>query len=48
MHAQAHMRVYACFSLFLKWRLILAEQGKNNGYTDNPDNIMNLAKAMLA
>jgi hypothetical protein len=33
---------------FLKWRLILAEQVKNNGYTDNPDNIMNLAQAMLA
>jgi hypothetical protein len=32
---------------FLKWRLILAEQVKNNGYTDNPDNIMNLAQAML-
>jgi hypothetical protein len=26
----------------------LAEQVKNNGYTDNPDNIMNLAQAMLA
>jgi hypothetical protein len=33
---------------FLKWRLILAEQVKNNGYTDNPDNIMNMAHAMLA
>jgi hypothetical protein len=33
---------------FLKWRLILAEQVKNNGYTDKPDNIMNLAQAMLA
>jgi hypothetical protein len=33
---------------FLKWRLILAEQVKNNGYGDNPDNIMNLAQAMLA
>jgi hypothetical protein len=33
---------------FLKLRLILAEQVKNNGYTDNPDNIMNLAEAMLA
>jgi hypothetical protein len=33
---------------FLKWSLILAEQVKNNGYTDNPDNIMNLAQAMLA
>jgi hypothetical protein len=26
----------------------LAEQVKNNGYIDNPDNIMNLAQAMLA
>jgi hypothetical protein len=33
---------------FLKWCLILAEQFKNNGYTDNPDKIMNLAQAMLA
>jgi hypothetical protein len=33
---------------FLKWRLILAEQVKNNGYGDNPDSTMNLAKAMLA
>jgi hypothetical protein len=33
---------------FLKWRLILSEQVKNNGYTDNPDNIMHLAQAMLA
>jgi hypothetical protein len=33
---------------FLKWRLILAEQVKNNCYTDNLDNIMNLAQAMLA
>jgi hypothetical protein len=33
---------------FLKWHLILVEQVKNNGYTDNPDNIMNLAQAMLA
>jgi hypothetical protein len=32
---------------FLKWRLILAEQVKNKGYTDNPDNIMILAQAML-
>jgi hypothetical protein len=32
---------------FLKWRLILAEKVKNNGYTDNPDNIMNLASAIL-
>jgi hypothetical protein len=28
---------------FLKWSLILEEQVKNNGYTDNPHNIMNLA-----
>jgi hypothetical protein len=33
---------------FLKWRLILAEQVKKNGYTDNPYNIMNLAQAILA
>jgi hypothetical protein len=33
---------------FLKWRLILAEQVKNNGYGENHDNIMNLAQAMLA
>jgi hypothetical protein len=33
---------------FLKWRLILAEKVKNNGYGDNHDNIMNLAQAMLA
>jgi hypothetical protein len=32
---------------FLKWCLILEEQVKNNGYTDNPDNIMNLAQAIL-
>jgi hypothetical protein len=32
---------------FLKWRLILAEQVKNNGYTYNLDSIMNLAQAML-
>jgi hypothetical protein len=25
----------------------LAEQVENNGYTDNPNNIMNLAQAML-
>jgi hypothetical protein len=31
---------------FLKWRLVLEEQVKNNGNTDNPDNIMNLAQAM--
>jgi hypothetical protein len=33
---------------FLKWRLILVEQVKNNGNKDNPDNIMNLVQAMLA
>jgi hypothetical protein len=33
---------------FLKWRLISAEHVKNNGYTDNPDNIMNLSHVMLA
>jgi hypothetical protein len=33
---------------FLKWRLILAEKVKNNGNGDNPDNIMNLAQAILA
>jgi hypothetical protein len=33
---------------FLKWRLILTEQVKNNGYGKNHDNIMNLAQAMLA
>jgi hypothetical protein len=33
---------------FLKWRLILVEQIKNNGYGDNADNSMNLAQAMLA
>jgi hypothetical protein len=33
---------------FLKLRLILAEQVKNNGYGDIHDNIMNLAQAMLA
>jgi hypothetical protein len=33
---------------FLKWRLILSEQIKNNGYKDNADNGMNLAQAMLA
>jgi hypothetical protein len=33
---------------FLKWRLILSEQIKNNGYDDNVDNGMNLAQAMLA
>jgi hypothetical protein len=33
---------------FLKWRFILAEQVKKNGYGDNHDNIMNLAQAMLA
>jgi hypothetical protein len=33
---------------FLKWRLILAEQVKNNGYVDKHGNIMNLAQVMLA
>jgi hypothetical protein len=33
---------------FLKWRLILNEQLKNNGYGENYDNVMNLAQAMLA
>jgi hypothetical protein len=33
---------------FLKWRLILNEQVKNNGYGENYDNVMNLAQAMLA
>jgi hypothetical protein len=33
---------------FLKWRLIFVEQVKNNGYTYIPDNIINLAQAMLA
>jgi hypothetical protein len=33
---------------FLKWRLILAEQVKNNGYGENHDNIMNLAQEILA
>jgi hypothetical protein len=33
---------------FLKWRLILNEQVKNNRYTGDYDMIMNLAQAMLA
>jgi hypothetical protein len=33
---------------FLKWRLTLNEQVKNNGYDANYDNITNLAQAMLA
>jgi hypothetical protein len=33
---------------FLKWRLILNEQTKTNGYAGNYDMIMNLAQAMLA
>jgi hypothetical protein len=33
---------------FLKWRLILNEQVKNNGYTGSYDMVMNLAQAMLA
>jgi hypothetical protein len=32
---------------FLKWRLILNEQTKNNGYTGSYDMIMSLAQAML-
>jgi hypothetical protein len=32
---------------FLKWRLILIEQMKNNGYTGKYDMIMNLAQAIL-
>jgi hypothetical protein len=32
---------------FLKWRIVLSEQVKNNGYTDYPGNIMNLDQAML-
>jgi hypothetical protein len=32
---------------FLKWRLILNEQMKNNGYTGSYDMVMNLAQAML-
>jgi hypothetical protein len=32
----------------IKWRLILNEQVKNNGYAGNYDMIMNLAQAMLA
>jgi hypothetical protein len=33
---------------FLKWRLTLNEQVKNNEYNENYDNVMNLAQAMLA
>jgi hypothetical protein len=33
---------------FLKWRLTLNEQVKNNGYGENYDNVMNLAQEMLA
>jgi hypothetical protein len=33
---------------FLKWRIILNEQTKNNGYTGKYDIIMNLAQTMLA
>jgi hypothetical protein len=32
---------------FLKWRLILNEQMKNDGYTGSYDMVMNLAQAML-
>jgi hypothetical protein len=33
---------------FLKWRLILNEQMKNNGYAGKYNMIMNLAQVMLA
>jgi hypothetical protein len=33
---------------FLKWRLTLNDQVKNNGYDANYDNVMNLAQKMLA
>jgi hypothetical protein len=33
---------------FPKWRLILNEQEKNNGYGDNYDTVMKLTQAMLA
>jgi hypothetical protein len=33
---------------FLKWRLILNEEMKNNGYTASYDMAMDLAQAMLA
>jgi hypothetical protein len=33
---------------FLKWRLILNEQTKTNGYAGKYDMIMSLAQAMLA
>jgi hypothetical protein len=33
---------------FLKWRLTLNKQVKNNGSASNYDNIMNLAQAMFA
>jgi hypothetical protein len=33
---------------FLKWRLTLNEQVKNNGYDANYDNVMNLAQAIFA
>jgi hypothetical protein len=33
---------------FLKWRVILNEQTKTNGYAGKHDMIMNLAQAMLA
>jgi hypothetical protein len=32
---------------FLKWRLILNDQVKNNGYGETYDNVMSLAQAML-
>jgi hypothetical protein len=33
---------------FLRWRLVLNEQMKNHGYSENYDIAMNLAHAMLA
>jgi hypothetical protein len=33
---------------FMKWRLTLNEQVKNNDYENNHDNVMNLALVMLA
>jgi hypothetical protein len=33
---------------FLRWRLVLNEQMKNHGYSENYDMFMNLAQTMLA
>jgi hypothetical protein len=33
---------------FLRWRLVLNEQMKNHGYSENYDMVMNLAQAILA